>query len=155
MFTLFLTFLGAAAAAAATGVIFQPGTWYDGLEKPDWTPPRWAFPVVWTALYILMAYAAARVAIVPGAGQALAFWGLQIALNTLWTPVFFGVHRMGLGMLVLALLWLAVLATLVAFWGIDWIAGLCLVPYLAWISVAAGLNWRVWRDNPAAGTAEV
>ncbi|MDA3888874.1 MAG: tryptophan-rich sensory protein [Allgaiera sp.] len=147
MLTLFLTFLAATVAAGATGMLFKPGPWYEGLAKPSWTPPKWAFPVVWTALYVLMSYAAARVALRPGAGQALAFWALQIALNTLWTPVFFGARRMALGMAVIVALWLAVLDTLWSFWQIDWLAGLILLPYLVWVGVAAALNWRIWRDN--------
>lgn len=147
MLTLFLTFLAATVAAGATGMLFKPGPWYEGLVKPDWTPPKWAFPVVWTTLYVLMSYAAARVAGHAAAGQALAFWALQIALNTLWTPVFFGARRMGMGMAVIVALWLAVLATCWAFWQLDWLAGLLMLPYLAWVTVAAGLNWRVWRDN--------
>ena len=148
--TLFLTYLAACAAAAATGMLFKPGSWYETLQKPSWTPPKWAFPVVWTTLYLLMAWAASRIAQEPAPGQALAFWALQIALNTLWTPVFFGARRMGLGMAVIAALWLAVAATLVAFWRLDPLSGVMLLPYLAWVSVASALNWRVWRDNRGA-----
>jgi len=147
---LFLTFLGATVAAAATGMIFQPGAWYEGLQKPSWTPPRWAFPVVWTTLYLLMSYAAMRVALLPGSGQALAFWSLQIALNTLWTPVFFGAHRKGLGLLILGCLWLTVAAMLGAFWTLDGWAALLIVPYLVWLTIAAALNFWIWRRNPSA-----
>ena len=106
--TLFATFLAACGAAATTGAMFKPGEWYAELKKPCWIPPRWVFPVAWTTLYLLMTLAAARVAVLPGNGQALAFWALQIALNTLWTPVFFGLHRMRAAMVVMVLLWLAV-----------------------------------------------
>lgn len=145
---IFLTFLLACAAAAMSGVIFQPGTWYRGLKRPSFTPPDWAFPVVWTTLYVLIAWAGARLAVLPGAGLALALWGAQIALNTLWTPVFFGAHRMGAGMAILAALWLVVAALIWNAFGLDWVAGLLLLPYLGWLGVAAALNWRVWRDNP-------
>lgn len=147
---IFFTFLGATFAAAATGMIFQPGTWYEGLQKPSWTPPRWAFPLVWTTLYVLMSYAAMRVAPLSGSGQALAFWSLQIALNTLWTPVFFGAHRKGLGLLILGCLWLTVAAMLSAFWTLDGWAALLIVPYLAWLTIAAALNFWIWRRNPGA-----
>ena len=70
--TLFLTFLAACGAAAATGAMFQPGDWYDGLAKPRWTPPGWLFPLVWTSLYLCMALAAMRVAAPWGSRQALA-----------------------------------------------------------------------------------
>lgn len=131
-------------------MIFQPGAWYEGLQKPSWTPPRWAFPVVWTTLYLLMSYAAMRVALLPGSGQALAFWSLQIALNTLWTPVFFGAHRKGLGLLILGCLWLTVAAMLGAFWTLDGWAALLIVPYLVWLTIAAALNFWIWRRNPSA-----
>jgi len=151
--TLFLVFLAACFAAGATGALFQPGEWYRSLRKPSWTPPDWLFPVAWTVLYLSMATAAARIAMLagtePAAGLALALWALQIALNTLWTPVFFGLRKLGGGMVVLAGLWVAVAATLVAFWRIDAIAGLLLAPYLLWVTVAGALNFSVWRLNRA------
>ena len=146
--TLFLTYLAACGAAAATGAMFQPGVWYDGLAKPRWTPPGWLFPLVWTTLYICMALAAMRVAGIAGSGQALAFWALQIALNTLWTPVFFGLHRMRAALVVMAGLWLAVAATTVSFLLLDAVAGLLFLPYLLWVSIAGALNYTVWRMNP-------
>lgn len=145
---LFLTFLAACGAAAATGAMFQPGAWYAGLNKPSWTPPDWLFPVAWTTLYLCMSVAAMRVAQIPGTGQALAFWGLQIALNTLWTPIFFGLRRMGAGMIVILALLAAVAATAIAFFRADTIAGLLFLPYVAWVTVAGALNWSVWRLNP-------
>lgn len=147
---LFLTFLAACGAAAATGALFQPGAWYEGLRKPVWTPPRLAFPLVWTTLYILMAWAAMRVALRPDSGQALALWGAQIAFNTLWTPVFFGLHRMRAALVVMAGLWLSVAATTWAFWQIDAVAGAMFAPYLLWVSIAAALNASVLRLNPQA-----
>lgn len=150
MTTYFLIFLLASGAAAATGVIFRPGAWYEGLRKPGFTPPNWAFPLAWSVIYVLSAWAAARVALLPGAGLALALWSAQIALNTLWTPLFFGAHRMAAGLAVMVALVGVVAAMVVAFWGLDRIAGLMLLPYLAWLGVALPLNWRVWRDNPQA-----
>ena len=142
-------YLSACMAAAATGILFQPGPWYDALRKPSWTPPRWAFPVAWTILYVMIAVAAARVAGLPASGTALALWSVQIALNTLWTPVFFGARRLRTGMIVIAALWLTVLALIVTAFGLDWVAGLVLVPYLIWLSFAAALNFWLWRNNPA------
>lgn len=149
--TTFLGFLGACLAAAATGMIFQPGGWYRDLRKPAWTPPSWVFPVVWTLLYLLMALAAARVAGLSGNGTALALWSFQIALNTLWTPVFFGGHHIRAGLVVIVLLWIVVALTVLAFWALDWVAALMLVPYLAWLSLATALNFAIWRDNRAGG----
>jgi tryptophan-rich sensory protein len=149
----FLTLLAACGGAAATGAMFQPGAWYDGLDKPWWTPPGWVFPVAWTTLYLCMAAAGARVAGLPGGGQAMAFWALQIAFNTLWSPVFFGLKRMGAGMAVLSLLWLAVAATLASFAALDPVAGALMAPYLLWVTIAGALNWSVWRRNPGAGAS--
>ncbi len=149
---LFLTFLAACGAAATTGMLIKPGAWYDGLKKPDWTPPNWVFPVAWTVLYLLMSLAAMRVAGAADNGQAIAFWALQITLNTLWTPVFFGLHRMRAAMVVMACLWLAVAATTWAFFRVDLVAGLLLLPYLVWVSIASALNFTTMRMNPEAAT---
>ena len=91
-----------------------------------------------------------RVALLPGSGQALAFWSLQIALNTLWSPIFFGAHRMGLGFFIITFLWLAVAAVLISFWSLDIWAGALILPYLVWVTVAAALNFSVWRRNRTA-----
>ena len=145
--TLFLIFLASCGAAAATGAMFEPGEWYESLEKPSWTPPKWLFPVAWTTLYLCMSVAAARVASGPDAGYPLAFFALQIALNTLWTPIFFGLRRMGAAMVLILCLWAAVALTMIAFFRADFVAGLLFVPYLTWVSVASALNWSVWRLN--------
>ena len=149
IYLLFAVFLLAACAAGATGGMFPPGAWCDRQKKPTWTPPNWLFPVAWSILYLCMAAAAARVAMLPGAGLALALWALQIALNTLWTPVFFGLRRLRAGMVVLSALWLSVAACGVALWQLDWVAGALFIPYLAWVSAAAALNLAVVRLNPA------
>ena len=128
--------------------MFDPGEWYDNLEKPSWNPPKWVFPVTWTVLYIAIAAAAARVAPLEGNAYAMAFFALQLALNTLWTPVFFGLHRMGAGMIVIVCLWAAVACTMFAFFALDFVAGLLFVPYLIWVTIASCLNWSVRRLNP-------
>ena len=150
---IFAVFMFACSAAATTGAMFEPGAWYRSLTKPRWTPPDWLFPVAWTTLYICMSLAAMRVAIAGDSGLALAMWSAQIAFNTLWTPVFFGLKRMGAALIVMVGLWSSVAATLVLFWQIDLIAGLLFVPYLAWVTVAGALNlsvWRLNRETPAA-----
>lgn len=144
----FSVFLAACIAAGTTGGMFKPGPWYAQLNKPSWTPPNWLFPVAWTTLYICMSVAGARVAVRPDNGVAMALWALQIALNGLWTPVFFGLRRIRTGLVVLSFLWLTVAACLVALWQVDWLAGLLFVPYLAWVSTAGALNFSVMRLNP-------
>ena len=99
----FFIFLLACAAAASTGVIFKPGEWYASLVKPRFTPPNWAFPVAWTVIYLLLAWAGYRLTQLPGSETVLALWAAQIALNTLWTPVFFGAHRLLAGMVIIGL----------------------------------------------------
>ena len=107
------------------------------------------FPVVWTVLYIAIAVAAARVAPLPGSAFAMAFWALQITLNSIWTPNFFGKRRLGGGLVVIVLLWLAVLATMLAFFRLDTLAGWLFAPYLLWVTIATALNFSVWRLNRA------
>ena len=145
---LFAIFFLAACGAAATGAMFPTGPWYVRLTKPVWVPPNWVFPVVWTTLYLLMAFAAARVAPLAGSGTALAFWALQITLNTLWTPLFFGLRRLRGALPVIALLWLAVLGCTITHFRLDFWAGLAFVPYLLWVSVATALNFEMVRLNP-------
>ena len=93
-----LVFCALVFCAALTGAFFRPGTWYERLERPSWTPPDWAFPVVWTTLYAMIAAAGWLIWTEAGEGQRfvpLGFWALQLALNALWSPVFFGMRRLG------------------------------------------------------------
>ncbi len=144
---LFLTYLACCAAPATAGALFRPGEWYSDLSKPPWTPPDWIFPIVWTFLYLAMSLAAARVADMPGTSLALAFWTLQITINTLWSGVFFGLHRIAAAGLVIAALWSAVAVTTAYFWHFDALSGLLMSPYLLWVSLALALNWSVWARN--------
>ena len=143
----FYIFLLACGAAAATGIIFKPGAWYEALQKPKFTPPNWAFPVAWTTIYLLLAWAGYRLTVLPGSETVLALWAAQIALNTLWTPVFFGAHRIFTAMVILALLWIVVAAMIVMALRLDIVTGLILFPYLLWLCVAAALNLSILRHN--------
>ena len=145
--TLFPLYLAICAVPAAAGILFKPGAWYRDLDKPAWTPPDRLFPVIWSVLYVLMSLAAARVAGLPGSELALGLWALQIAISTLWSAVFFGLHRMLAGVVIIALLWLAVLATTLAFLPLDPIAAVMMGPYLLWGTFALALNVSVWRRN--------
>lgn len=143
----FFIFLLACGTAAATGIIFKPGPWYDSLKKPGFTPPNWVFPVAWTTIYLLLAWAGYRLTLLPGSEIVLALWAAQIALNTLWTPVFFGAHRIVSAMVILALLWIVVATMVLMALQLDVVTGLILLPYLAWLSVAAALNFSILRHN--------
>lgn len=153
-----LGFGGACAAAGLTGMLFKPGAWYAGLERPAWTPPNILFPIVWTTLYVLMAWAAWRVACGldaggPQAGRAaagLGFWTLQITLNALWSPIFFGLHRPRIALAVIAAMQAALAGAVWGFAAVDAIAAAMMAPALAWGGLAAALNYRVWRLNPAS-----
>lgn len=145
---LFFIFLAACFGAGATGSGFPPGEWYQRLAKPSWTPPNWVFPVMWTAIYVLVAFAAARVAVLEGSGYAMAFWATQIAFNALWTPIFFGLRRLKGALIVMVFLWLSVLGCFVTHWQLDLWAGLAMLPYLVWVTVAGMLNLSVARLNP-------
>ena len=142
----------AVCAAASTGAMFPPGDWYDRLAKPGWTPPNWLFPLAWTALYAMLVYVAWRLTRLPmeAAAVPLAFWSAQIALNAVWTPVFMGLHKLGAALVVLALMWLSVVALTVAAFAVDWLSGLLLIPYVIWTSYAGALNAAIWRANRAA-----
>ncbi|MDO7896202.1 tryptophan-rich sensory protein TspO [Pseudomonas citrulli] len=143
----FFIFLLACAAAASTGIIFKPGPWYESLVKPGFTPPNWLFPVAWAVIYLLLAWAGYRLALIPGSQTVIALWAAQIALNTLWTPVFFGAHQMVTALVVITVLWLVVAAMVVLTLRLDVITGLILFPYLAWLCVATALNFSIWRKN--------
>jgi tryptophan-rich sensory protein len=145
---LFCIFLLACIGAGMTGGLFPPGPWYRSLNKPWFTPPDWLFPVTWTVLYICIATAGARLAVADNNGIAMALWAVQIAFNGLWTPVFFGLRNIRMGMVVVGLLWLFVAVAIAVFWPVDRVAALLFVPYLVWVSIAAALNAEVWRLNP-------
>jgi len=136
--------------AASMGALFMPGEWYASLKKPGWNPPGWLFGPVWTALYILMAVAAWLVWRRGGWAtqrRPLLLFLAQLALNAVWTPLFFGLHRPGLACSEIALLWLVIALTLAVFSRISRLAAGLLVPYLAWAGFATVLNYELWRLN--------
>ena len=148
-----LAVLPVVAVAVAGSLVTSPNipSWYAGLEKPSFTPPNWAFPVAWTLLYALMAYALWRILSLPkslsGRTTAIVIFFVQLVLNSLWSFAFFGAHSPIAGLVVTAALIVAILATIRAFWPLDRVAALLLVPYLAWVAFAAALNGAVWQLN--------
>ncbi len=123
-------------------------TWYPALHKPVWTPPAWLFGPVWTTLYLMMAVAAQRITLRANRRLPLALFGLQLALNAAWSPVFFGAHQVGGALVILTALCLTLLATTITFFRRDAFAGALLVPYLTWCIFAGTLNLAIWRLNP-------
>ena len=137
-------------AAAWIGSRFKPGTWYAALAKPSWNPPSYRFGPVWSVLYVLMGVAAClvwRKAGFDGAGVALGLFIGQLVLNALWSYLFFGQQRPDLAFFDVTTLWVMILAVMLLFWRIDGVAGALLLPYLAWVSFAAVLNFSLWRLN--------
>ncbi len=137
-------------AAASMGALFMPGEWYASLNKPSWNPPACVFGPVWSALYTIMAMAAWLVWQRGGFAaqrRPLALFLTQLALNALWTPLFFGLHQPGIAFAEIILLWLAIACTAAAFWRVSRVAAGLLVPYLAWVSFAMVLNGTLWKLN--------
>jgi tryptophan-rich sensory protein len=140
------------AAAGIGGAVTTPkiGTWYATLVKPTWNPPNWIFGPVWSALYFCMAVAAWlvwRQGEFQQARRPLTLFAIQLILNVLWSYFFFGLECPGLAVVEVLILWAAIAATMVAFWLRSRVAGLLFVPYLAWVSFAAVLNFTIWRLN--------
>ncbi|MEJ2344387.1 MAG: tryptophan-rich sensory protein [Gammaproteobacteria bacterium] len=137
-------------AAASAGALFQPGDWYAQLQKPTWIPPDGVFAPVWIALYLLMAVSAWlvwRASEWRAATVALGLFLVQLAFNSAWSWLFFGLHRPGWALVDVVLLWFTILAMVAAFWRHSRMAALLLVPYAAWTFFAAVLNLSVWSLN--------
>ncbi len=146
---------GVSLAAGVIGSLAVGGqgfsSWYAAIQKPGFTPPSWVFGPVWTALYLLMGVAAFLVW-QKGLGSrvvriALVWFLVQLALNAAWTPVFFGLQRIGLAMVVIVLLWVVIVVTMYSFFRVSRPAGMLLVPYLLWVSFATVLNASIWHLN--------
>ena len=122
-------------------------TWYAGLAKPAFNPPNWLFGPVWTVLYISMGIAAWLVWRAGSAKAPLGLFALQLALNAAWSPLFFGLHWIGVALLDIVGLFFAIVATLLAFRKQSGLAALLMAPYLAWVAFASVLNFSIWRLN--------
>ena len=145
-----LVFVALVVVAAAVGSRFRPGDWYERLNKPSWRPPNWLFAPVWSALYLMMAFAAwivwGKAGLAEGA-VPLALWLGQLVLNAAWSPAFFGLRRQDLGLIVIAALWVAIASTVAGFAAVSATAAWLMAPYLAWVSFATALNFAIWRLN--------
>jgi len=143
----------ASFVAAGLGAIAstRASAFYGQLTQPSWAPPSSVFGPVWTVLYALMAIAAWLVWRAGGFRAnrgALSLFLVQLALNALWSWLFFAWHRGALAFADIVVLWVLILGTLVSFWRVRPLAGALLLPYLLWVSFAAALNYSVWHLNP-------
>jgi benzodiazapine receptor len=125
-------------------------SWYLTLNKPSWNPPSWLFGPVWTTLYVLMGIACFLIWKSEHARkkQVLTLYFLQLFLNFLWSPAFFGAQNPMLGILVILPLWGCILACIFFFRKINTWAAILMVPYLIWVSFATVLNATIWWLNP-------
>ena len=145
--------LGLSFAVSAIGAraSIEAGTFYAQLTQPAWAPPGWVFGPVWTTLFALMGIAAWLVWQSGGFAKQrwpLAMFGVQLALNALWSWLFFAWKLGGLALAEVVFLWLSIAVTLVLFWRVRRAAGLLLAPYLLWVSFATVLNYSLWKLNP-------
>jgi translocator protein len=129
-------------------------TWYAELKKPPYTPPKWVFGPVWTILYILMGISVFLIwqSELTSSGATLAFtlFWIQLCVNALWSVIFFGIKSKGGGVIVILVLWFLILATIVASFSVSRWAGVLLIPYIVWVSIASYLNIGVWWLNRPA-----
>jgi translocator protein len=147
----FLGWLLLCFAAAGSAYFVAVDGWYASLVKPSWNPPAWVFGPVWSVLYMLMATAAWLVWREGGWKSQrgpLTLFLVQWLLNAAWTPLFFGLHRPDLAMMEIAVFWCVLAITVTMFWRVRRLAGALMLPYLIWVSVAATLNFCIWRMNP-------
>jgi tryptophan-rich sensory protein len=129
------------------GVTTLPGGWYAGLIKPSFNPPNWVFAPAWTLLYLLIAIAGWRIWQRDLRSAAMTAWFIQLGLNFVWSPVFFGAHRIGLALAIIVALLAAILSFIATAWPRDRVASWLFVPYAAWVTFATALNAAVWRLN--------
>lgn len=145
--------LAASFVAGGVGAIASAnaGVFYGQLSQPSWAPPAWLFGPVWSVLYILMGVAAWlvwRKHGFSGAATALSVFCIQLLANALWTWLFFVWHRGALSLAEILVLWLLIAATIVAFWRLQRLAALLLLPYFFWVSFASALTFSLWWLNP-------
>ena len=148
-------FLGATAAVAAVGSAVTQrgrGLWYRMLRKPRYNPPAWLFGPVWTTLYGLMSWSAYRIWKLPDSPdrtRALRLWGAQLALNGMWSPLFFGKHAPRAALADLAGMGATILAYVKVAARLDRVASALMAPYLGWVGFAGVLNSAIVRRNRA------
>jgi benzodiazapine receptor len=153
----FVVSILASFAAAGVGSLFTfkaIPNWYAGLKKPPYTPPNWAFGPIWTILYILMGISVFLVwqkgLATNGAMFAFILFWIQLAFNAFWSIIFFGMKSQGGGVITIIVLWLLILATMIASFRVSGWAGALLTPYIVWVSIASYLNIGVWLLNKPA-----
>ena len=129
--------------------------WFEALRKPGFMPPGWVFGAVWTILYILIGLSLAMLLHAKGAQKrerAIILFGLSLVLNFAWSPVFFGMHKVTVGLSLIAAMIVCLIGLIFALWKIRIVAALLLYPYLGWLMFASALNYKILELNPGADT---
>ena len=129
------------------GMVNIPGPWYEALQKPWFNPPNWLFGPAWTVLYILIAIVGWRIWERERSGRLMVVWWLQLALNFLWSPVFFGAQQIGWALVVVLGMLSAVLAFIALAWNRDRTSAVLFLPYAAWVAFATLLNGSIFLLN--------
>ena len=122
------------------GLTVQPDGWYAALNKPSFNPPNWVFAPVWSTLYVMIGVAGWLVWQRDWRSRMMAAWVAQLALNFIWTPVFFGLHAPAAALAVVVALLVVIIAFIVRGWSRDRAAALLFVPYASWVAFASLLN---------------
>ena len=143
--------LTAAFAVLGAFASVHAAVFYAQLDRPGWAPPAWLFGPVWSLLYLMMAIAAWRIgrSAAPGTYPALLLYLAQLAVNALWSWLFFAWHMGAAAFVCIVVLWLMISATIVLFGRRERLAAVLLWPYLAWVSFAGLLCFSIWQRNPA------
>lgn len=129
------------------GYLAMPGEWYAGLQKPFFNPPNWIFGPVWSVLYVLVAVAGWRIWDLAPDGPAKRLWVVQLVLNFVWSPIFFGLKLPGLALVVIVGLLVAIVAFISLARQIDRPSAWLFSPYAAWVGFATLLNFSIWWLN--------
>ena len=140
------------AVGVFAGIIIKDGVkiYSEAITKPPLSPPSWVFPVMWSVLYALMGYCAARVSLSKPSKdrrRALYYYAAQLAFNFLWSIIFFNAQAFLIAFIWLAILWVLIFLTMRQFGKIDSLSGKLMIPYLIWVSFAGYLNLGVWLLN--------
>ena len=120
-------------------------SWFSTLVKPSWNPPSWLFGPVWTLLYILMGIACYLIwkSDFPQKKGLLKLYAIQLILNALWSPAFFGMKSPLFGLMVIVPLWVAIMICIIQFRKVSTLASGLMVPYLLWVTFATALNTAI------------
>ena len=147
----FALFYLCTVVASSSSLVWDVGTgWYSEIIRPSFAPPNWVFGPVWTILYILIAISAYRIMYAAKneyKSPAMAFWSLQMCLNTIWTPIFFGANNLEVAFYYIIALWASIVGTIITAWKVDRTSSVILMPYLVWVSFASVLNYAFWQLN--------